>query len=294
MVKKSIDTLVKDIYGYLKGYPEVSPEAASELALSLSQVITDKLSHYRSPALSMSCIGHPQRKLRLELTKPAKVSGKDRLKFLYGDIIETLVLWLAKQAGHTVEDQQKEVCIDGVKGHIDAIIDGVLTDLKSCSPYSYKKFDEGTLPTNDPFGYLPQLSGYHYYLSKGLTKSLRAGFLAVDKVSGDMCFYEPDPDIYFPDPKAVIERARTASKTDFKSLPPCEEPVAAGKSGNMKLTTGCKLCHYRDKCWPDAKVYQYSTGPEYFTKIVKEPRTKESKKKLSRSSKTRKQGHKKA
>lgn len=276
MTKKNIDTLIKDIYGYLKGYPEVSPESASELALSLSQVITDKLSHYRSPALSMSCIGHPQRKLRLELTKPAKVSGKDRLRFLYGDIIETLVLWLAKQAGHTVEGQQDEVCIDGVKGHIDAIIDGVLTDLKSCSPYSYKKFSDGTLPSNDPFGYLPQLSSYKF-----CKKTKRAGFLAVDKVSGDMCFYEPDPDIHLPDPKAVIARARTASKTDFKSLPPCEEPVAAGKSGNMKLTLGCKLCHYRDKCWPDAKVYQYSTGPEYLTKVVKEPRVKKARSRKS-------------
>lgn len=267
---KSIDRLIGDIYKYLKGYPEVSPEAASELALNLSRVITEKLSHYRSPSLSMSCIGHQPRKLNLELHKPAKVSGRDRLRFLYGDIIETLVLWLAKQAGHTVSDEQREVTLEGVKGHIDAIIDGVLVDLKSCSPYGYKKFDKGTLPENDPFGYLAQISGY-----KTCTKKKRCGFLAVDKVSGDMCFYEPDPDMDLPDPKAVIERAKKAAKSKALDLPACEAPVKADKSGNMKLSLGCKLCAYRDKCWPDARVFQYSSGPEYFVKVVKAPRVKE-------------------
>ena len=270
MAKKSIDRLVGDIYKYLKGYPEVSPEAASELALNLSRVITEKLSRYRSPSLSMSCIGHPQRKLNLELHKPIKVSGKDRLRFLYGDIIETLVLWLAKQAGHDVKWEQKEVSLDGVSGHIDAVIDDVLADLKSCSPFSYKKFSQGTLPTNDPFGYLAQLSGY-----KTCLKKKRAGFLAVDKVSGDMCFYEPDPDMDLPDPKEVISRARKAVKAKALDLPPCEEPVKADKSGNLKLGLGCKLCHYRDKCWPDARVFQFSTGPEYYVKVLKQPRVKE-------------------
>lgn len=280
MAKKSIDRLVGDIYKYLKGYPEVSPKAASELALLLSRVITEKLSRYRSPSLSMSCVGHAPRKLNLELHKPVKVGGKDRLKFLYGDIIETLVLWLAKQAGHEVKWEQKEVSIDGVTGHIDAVIDGVLADLKSCSPFSYKKFNDKTLPDNDPFGYLSQISGYRTAL-----KLRRCGFLAVDKVTGDMCFYEPDPDMDLPDIKAVIARARKASKSKYTDLPPCEEPVKADKSGNLKLGMGCKLCSYRDKCWPDARVFQYSTGPEYYVKVVKQPRVKE----LLRSPKHRKE-----
>lgn len=290
MTKKRIDRLVGDIFKYLKGYPEVSPKAASELALNLSRVITEKLSRYRSPSLSMSCIGHAPRKLNLSLHHPVKVSGKDRLKFLYGDIIETLVLWLAKQAGHEVKWEQKEVSIDGVTGHIDAVIDGVLTDLKSCSPFSYKKFSQGTLPDNDPFGYLAQISGYRTCLSGQMHKSsstraksktasdpvqMRCGFLAVDKVSGDMCFYEPDPDMDLPDVRAVIDRAKKAAKAKPMDLSPCEAPVKADKAGNMKLTMGCKLCSYRDKCWPKLRVFQYSTGPEYFTKVVKAPRVPE-------------------
>lgn len=269
MTNKTIDTLVKDIYSYLGGYPEVSKEAIDELAFNLSQVITDKLQHYRKPALSMSCIGHPVRKLNLSLQQPSSLSGKDRLKFLYGDIIETLVLWLAKQAGHSVTEQQKEVELDGVKGHIDAVIDGSLIDLKSCSPYSYKKFSEGTLPHNDPFGYLAQISSY-----KTCTGLSRAGFLAVDKVSGDMCVYEPDPDFYLPNPHVIIANARTAIAKPFKDLPLCEEPVPHGKSGNMKLSTGCRLCSFRDKCYPNLTPIKYSTGTEYFTVIKKQPRVK--------------------
>jgi len=270
MSRKNIDSLVKDIYKYLESYTAVTPEQSAELALLLSQVICDKLSAYRKPALSMSCIGHPQRKLKLEIQKPIKPTGKQRLRFLYGDILETLLLWLAKQAGHTVEDQQKTVEIDKVKGHIDAIIDGTLVDVKSCSPQSYKKFASGTLPSSDPFGYLAQISGYRTCLKKD-----KAAFLAVDKVSGDLCVYKPDPDFDLPDPHKVIERAREAvCAKSHLDLPSCEEPVPAGKSGNMKLSTGCKYCAYRDRCWPSLRVFLYKTGPEYFTKVVKEPSEK--------------------
>ena len=126
---KKIDKLVKDIYSYLESYTAVTPEQSAELALVLSQVICEKLSSFRRPALSMSCIGHPQRKLKLEIENPIKPTGKQRLRFLYGDILEAVILWLAKLSGHTVESQQETVEVDKVKGHIDAIIDGDLVDV---------------------------------------------------------------------------------------------------------------------------------------------------------------------
>lgn len=266
MTNKTIDTLVQDIYKYLESYSEVTPEQSAELALSLSRVITDKLQTYRKPALSMSCIGHPLRKLKLELEQPVKPSGRARLKFLYGDIIETLLLWLAKVSGHTVEDQQKSVTVDGVSGHIDAVIDGVLTDVKSCSPQSFKKFQGGTLPSNDPFGYLAQISGYKTALNPE-----HVAFFAIDKVSADMCIYKPDVDIDLPDASAVIAKDKEALKKPFTELPVCAEPIPSGTAGNMKLAVDCKYCSYRDKCWPDLRTFAYSTGPEYFTKVVKEP-----------------------
>lgn len=270
MPAKKLDSLIEDIYKYLESYSAVTPEQSTELALSLSQVITEKLSTYRTPNLSMSCVGHPSRKLNMEIHNPVKPSGKARLKFLYGDIIETLVLWLAKQAGHSVEDQQKSVEVDGVKGHIDAVIDGVLVDVKSASQQSYKKFSGGTLPSNDPFGYLAQISGYKDYL-----QTPDAAFLAIDKVSGDMCLYHPDPEFDLVDIHTVIANAKQAVSTKNPlDLPPCEQPVPAGKSGNEKLSSGCKYCVFREKCWPGLRTFLYSSGPEYFTKVVKEPNEK--------------------
>lgn len=258
--------LVEDIYKYLESYSEVSPEAADELAQALKEVIVQKLSRFRKPSLSMSGIGKPPRKIYMDLHNVTKPAGPARLKFLYGDIIETLVLWLCRQAGHTVTDQQKTVEIDGVTGSIDAIIDGVLCDVKSCSTNSFKKFKHGTLPSQDSFGYLPQISGYRTCLKQEATPF----FLAVDKVTGELATYFPDPDFDLPDIHKVIEVAKKASEECPSE--PCAKPVAYGKSGNEVVASCCKYCPHLFKCFPHAKEYKYSTGSEYFTKIVKEPK----------------------
>lgn len=54
------------------------------------------------------------------------------LKFLYGNILEEIILFLAEEAGHSVEKRQATVELDGIVGH-DAIIDGTLVDVKSAS-----------------------------------------------------------------------------------------------------------------------------------------------------------------
>ena len=41
-----------------------------------------------------------------------------------GDILEALLILLTDLSGHEVTEQQKEVEIDGVKGHKDCRIDG--------------------------------------------------------------------------------------------------------------------------------------------------------------------------
>ena len=257
--------LVEDVYKYLESYAEVSEEAADQLARDLKEVIVSKLTRYRTPSLSMSSIGKPPRRLFMDLHHATKPNGQARLKFLYGDIIETLVLWLCKQAGHSVTDQQKSVEYDGVTGSIDAIIDGELCDVKSCSSQSFKKFSQGLLPTQDSFGYLPQISGY-----KTCLKMDTAFFLAVDKVTGELATYYPDPEFDLPKLDRVIEVAKKASSEMPKE--PCARPKKFGKSGNEVVASCCKYCPHLFKCFPQAKEYKYSTGSEYFTKIVKEPR----------------------
>lgn len=265
---KTVDSLLTDIYQYLESYPSVTNETAEDLAKAITDVVVSKLQHFREPSLSMSSIGKAPRRIYMDLHNVVKPSGKARLKFLYGDIIEALVLWLCKQAGHSVTDQQKKVQRDIVTGSIDAIIDGTLCDVKSCSTHSFQKFKKGTLPLQDSFGYLPQISGYRTCLNQN-----SCFFLAVDKVTGELATYFPDPEFDLPDIDKVIAVAKKAA-TEYPEEP-CEKPVPFGKSGNEVVANCCKNCPHLFKCFPNVKEYKYSTGSEYFTKIVKEPKVKE-------------------
>jgi hypothetical protein len=98
--------------------------------------------------LRLSAIGKPDRQLWYDVnteTTEEKLPPSTRIKFLYGYILEELLLLCASIAGHTVEDQQKEVTVEGVLGHQDAVIDGVLVDCKSASGFSFKKFESNSM-----------------------------------------------------------------------------------------------------------------------------------------------------
>jgi len=177
-------------------------------------------------------------------------------------------LFLTEEAGHVVTEQQAEVEVDGVLGHIDCLIDGVVVDVKSASSFGYKKFEDGSILTgNDSFGYIEQLSGYAYVL----TPNQRAAWLAMDKVSGDICVtYLPVSFINQNKPEVRIEELKNVIELPE---PPerCYDPVPEGKSGNMRLGTACGYCAFKKRCYPEIRTFLYSTGPKFFTKIVKEP-----------------------
>lgn len=202
---------------------------------------------------------------------------KMNFKFLYGDAIEILLLFLAKEAGHEVTHEQHEVEEDGVIGHTDCVIDGVPVDVKSASPYSFKKFEDGTFVFDDPFGYIPQLSGYAHKLGN----TDRAGFLVADKVHGDITFAELDGYTISanpPGPRIADLREVIASPTP---PPRCYQDVPEGKSGNLKLGIGCSYCKFKDECWKDSnggkglRKFFYSRGPVFLTRVEKEPRVGE-------------------
>lgn len=260
----------KDIYKYLESYPKVSAKDSKRLADMIAAVVTEKLQQYRKPSLSMSSIGKPSRKLWMDIKYPTKPDGQARLKFLYGDIVEVLVIWLLQQTGHKVTKTQAKVKVNGVTGSIDLLLDGELRDVKSCSSHSFKKFKEGTLPDNDPFGYCAQLAGYNSHF-----KSANPGFIAVNKESGEICEYLPDKEWDLPNPKAVIDRAKTALKGKTMPEVPCYSPQPFGSSGNMAVSSHCKYCPHLKRCWPKARAFKYSTGTEYLTVVKKVPNVKE-------------------
>ena len=90
---------------------------------------------------------------------------------------------LVRATGHKVSDEQKEVDVKGVKGHIDCKIDGEVVDIKTASKFSFNKFREGRLREDDPFGYMSQLAGY-----EEAEKSSDGGFLVINKESGSFVF----------------------------------------------------------------------------------------------------------
>mgnify|MGYP003119666918 FL=1 len=192
---KKIDTLVKDIYKTVEGKGGWTSLIGESFGKGLATTANQRFSEPQKPRgyLSLSSVGTPcDRKLWYKINKP-KVGEPLRpntlLKFFYGDMIEELALSLAKASGHKVEGMQDRLDVHGVKGHRDAVIDGMTVDVKSCSSYAFKKFKEGRLREDDPFGYISQLSSYVYAGKDDplVTNKTQGAFLAVDKQNGHVC-----------------------------------------------------------------------------------------------------------
>ena len=46
-------------------------------------------------------------------------------------------------------------------------------------------------------------------------------------------------------------------------------------SENTKLSFACAGCEFRKICWPEARVFKYSSGKEYLIDVVKKPKVEE-------------------
>lgn len=271
---KDLSTLVKDIYELLGSGHTPNSDNVKQFSNTIAASIIKVLGEDPQPSLRMSNIGTKcDRKLWYSINTPEKaepLSPEVRFKFAFGHILEELVLFLAKEAGHTVEGTQDTLSIGGVKGHRDAVVDGVVVDVKSASSYAFKKFDNHLTEEQDSFGYLDQLGAY-LYASKDDDKVKRkdiAAFIAVDKTLGHLCV-DVQPSTYKDYAKLVEEKK---SMVALKVLPPrafTDEPD--GKSGNRKLCTECSYCSFKKTCWPELQTYLYSTGPRFLTVVTREP-----------------------
>ena len=146
-----IETLVEDIYSTLENEHTLSEDNLSSFLKGMEKVMREQMENRREytdkPTLRMSSIGKPTRRLWMEFNNSKKDTppkGSLLVKFLYGSILEELLIFLTREAGHSVTDEQKEVTLNGVKGHIDCKIDGELVDVKSTSDFAFRKFKLGT------------------------------------------------------------------------------------------------------------------------------------------------------
>ena len=199
------------------------------------------------------------------------------VKFMYGHLIEEMLLFLTRLSGHKVTDEQKVCEVEGIVGHMDCRIDGVVTDVKSASSYGFKKFKDATLAFDDPFGYIDQIKAYAH--SEGETEF---GWLAMDKQNGHLTYLKYDlkdtqAPVYEVLKEDIVERVKHVKKVVEAPDAPehCYAPVPDGKSGNQKLETGCSYCHFKLSCYPPLRAFEYSYGPRYLTEVANEPQVQD-------------------
>ena len=279
--KKTLDTLVEDIYnkiGVLADgeHIDLDPETIDQFGESMKEILY-KWSHPEprgDATLRMSNIGRKSRQLWFDMKSegtPERMPPSLFIKFLYGHLLEEIVIFLIKLSGHTVTDEQKEIKVSGIKGHMDCVIDGEVVDIKTASGFAFKKFKDGTLAENDMFGYMAQLAGYEQ--AQGTDKG---GFLALNKESGELALYRPDN---FDKPN-IKKKITDIKKAVRLATPPdlCYNPVPDGKSGNMQLPRECVYCRHKFECHKDSnegkglRVFKYSNGLKYLTQTPKPPK----------------------
>ena len=279
---KKLSTLVDDIYKTVSDLNSGDKDISEECLESLSLGIKNAIAAWAAPktegafSLRMSNIGRPARQLYYTKKYSKKITHDPStlIKFLYGHILEEVLLFLVKLSGHNVTDQQKEVIVNGVKGHIDCKINGEVIDIKTASGFAFKKFKNGTLREDDPFGYMSQLAGYE--AAEGTDKG---GFLAINKESGELALYQPE-DLDKPNVENIINKILNIFK--FNKIPDkCYSPIPVGTKGNMKLPRGCVYCPHKIECHKDAndgsglRLFKYAKGIEYLTQVKQEPKEEE-------------------
>jgi CRISPR/Cas system-associated exonuclease Cas4 (RecB family) len=272
----NIDTLIDDIHEKVDAGFEPNEDHMQSFLDAMKWAVTRQMTpseRGQRDTLRMSNIGKPDRQLWYEINGGVdreELTPSTRLKFLFGDMVEALLIFLIRESGHELTDEQAKVEVDGIVGHMDCSIDGVPTDIKSASAYAFKKFKDGSLADNDPFGYIAQISSYAY-----AKKSEEAAFFAMDKQSAKLALMP----VHEMDMIDVPARIKHMKEVVARDTPPekCFKPVPDGKSGNMKLNVNCSYCAFKVGCWSDAndgkglRLFLYGNGPRWLTTVEREP-----------------------
>lgn len=265
---KSIYELIPDIQAYLKTDPDFLQDVGRLLIEHPRKVKKDP--HLRLSKMGPKCpralwysIHHP------ELDEPLPPWAT--FKFSFGHMIEAAATVLAKASGYTVTGEQDAVCVDGISGHRDCIINGRLLDVKSCSSIAFSKYRSGSLSQSDDFGYLDQLDGYLLgSVDDPLLLVKDVGYLLmIDKVLGHMYLHEHHL-------RESSIRARIASHKRIvacTSPPDCEcGTLPDGESGNIKLDLRASYSPQKYSCFPNLRTFIFAGGkPRFFTTVKRRP-----------------------
>lgn len=280
---KRVEDVVKDIYALMESKdadPSVDVEAEidkfGEGVKALMRTEFGRKKREDNRKLRLSNIGRTDRYLwnHYNGTAGEELQPHTYVKFMYGHLIEEMLLFLTRMAGHSVTDEQKVCKVDGIVGHMDCKIDGVVTDVKSASSFGFKKFKDGSLVDDDSFGYIDQIKAYAHACGE-----TQVGWLTMDKANGHLTYLKYDLDattnvkLKEPITDRIAHIKQVVEADEPKEY--CHDSVPDGKSGNMKLAIGCSYCQFKDHCYPDLRTFLYSYGPKYLTEVVNVPRVME-------------------
>jgi hypothetical protein len=285
-MSKTIHTLVDDIYRLMETKEaEESVDVEAEIELfgeNMKALMRTEFGRKRTTdrrTLRLSNIGSDDRVLWnvVNGTEKEEIKPATYIKFMYGHLIEEMLLFMTRMAGHEVSDEQRVCEVEGIKGHMDCKIDGLVVDVKSASAFGFKKFKDGTLAMDDAFGYVDQIKAYAHACGE-----TEFGWLAMDKANGHLAVLKYDlEDTQAPihehikgDIRERIKHVKEMVKGD-EPTELCTETVPDGKSGNKKLGIKCSYCQYKKHCYPELRAFAYSYGPKFLSEVVNEPRVQE-------------------
>ena len=216
--------------------------------------------------IRMSGIGKPLCQLQMEKSGAKREAQpyNNKLRFIFGDMIEAITMLLLKASGTVVDSEQKQVTRKskyfegGLNGTYDVEIDGKIYDIKSASDWAFKnKFSMGfdAVVEKDVFGYKSQ--GYLYADTEN---KKFGGWIVVNKSTGEMCIVSPPRD----DTKHKKEALQLADDNikalmENKPFERCfddvEEKYRSKLTGNRVLDSVCGFCSYKQDCWGDKIEY---------------------------------------
>lgn len=283
MQPKSIHTLVEDVTNLwhpdtaAKFDKELMQQCLMDIGSSMQNLVNREDS--RAYRLRPSCLGKGLR-WHWYMAKGGvpmeKIDGQTAKRFNTGHISEAMLIAYIKLAGHTVEHEQLKVSVGDISGSLDCLIDGALIDIKTASSYGFKKFSDGTIsPTNDPYGYIAQLSFYKLGLANQGIDINGQGWFAINKNDEALALHMiPDSELIDVERRIALIREQAEKDTPPEDICEGADPVEE-KSGNMQMSSMCKFCPAKEKCWPEFKAFRYANGDKLYTKVTKQPRVEE-------------------
>ena len=244
---------------------QILKEFKEDCGKAVEKQFTDKRD--KEFRIRMSSIGRPLCQLKMEKKYFNDDSLKNldnynyKLRNLFGDILEAVVVMLLKTVKANINGLQGDVKLETeyfeIKGTYDIIIDDKVYDIKSASPFAFeKKFGEqgggfDKFVEGDVFGYLSQ--GYLY--SEATAKPF-GGWIVVNKSTGELLLSSPPEedeqyrkqalDIVYKNIKALMKDEPFERCFDL-----VEEMFYQKPTGNKVLGTVCSFCEYKYKCWGD-------------------------------------------